>query len=191
MDPVLDPETGLQYLRARYYDPGTGQFLTRDPAEALTREPYAYAGDNPLSFTDPSGLDIFDDIGSVASTVGNFVAHNWRPIASAGATVATTVGCGVQPEACGIFVGANTAFQSAVVATGPGSVASKAGLIAVNLLSAGAASGGAGASLILREEVASGQSIPGWVEPFVTATGSAPWLALTAAQLATYPWVTC
>ena len=27
-----DAETGLVYLRARYYDPSTGQFLTRDPS---------------------------------------------------------------------------------------------------------------------------------------------------------------
>jgi RHS repeat-associated protein len=51
-----DAETGLQYLRARFYDPATGQFLTRDPIEPLTREPYAYAYDNPLWYVDPSGL---------------------------------------------------------------------------------------------------------------------------------------
>lgn len=52
----IDPETGLQYLRARYYDPATGQFLTLDPIETLTREPYGYAHNNPLNATDPSGL---------------------------------------------------------------------------------------------------------------------------------------
>lgn len=52
-----DPETGLVYLRARYYDPQTAQFLTRDPAEQITRQPYAYAADNPLNHVDPSGLD--------------------------------------------------------------------------------------------------------------------------------------
>ncbi|MGN6815420.1 MAG: 6-bladed beta-propeller, partial [Solirubrobacterales bacterium] len=51
-----DAETGLQYLRARFYDPGTGQFLSRDPLAALTRQPYSYAVDNPLNWTDPSGL---------------------------------------------------------------------------------------------------------------------------------------
>jgi len=30
-----DTETGLQWLRARYYDPATGQFLTVDPLAAL------------------------------------------------------------------------------------------------------------------------------------------------------------
>ncbi len=50
-----DSASGLQYLRARFYDPATGQFLTRDPLEGLTREPYAYASDDPLNLTDPSG----------------------------------------------------------------------------------------------------------------------------------------
>jgi RHS repeat-associated protein len=51
-----DSESGLIYLRARYYDPTTGQFVNRDPIEALTRDAYGYAGNNPLNFTDPSGL---------------------------------------------------------------------------------------------------------------------------------------
>jgi RHS repeat-associated protein len=50
------PQSGLQYLRARVYDPVTGQFLARDPIEALTREPYAYAGSSPANNSDPSGL---------------------------------------------------------------------------------------------------------------------------------------
>ncbi len=50
-----DP-TGLIYLRARYYDPATAQFLTRDPIEALTQQPYQYAHGDPLDETDPSGL---------------------------------------------------------------------------------------------------------------------------------------
>lgn len=51
-----DDETGLIYLRARYYDPETGQFTTRDPLEQLTSQPYAYANNNPLTYTDPFGL---------------------------------------------------------------------------------------------------------------------------------------
>src|SRR5439155_12176149 len=52
----LDTESGLYYLRARYYDPTTAQFISRDPVTYLTREPYAYTGDNPLNGTDPTGL---------------------------------------------------------------------------------------------------------------------------------------
>jgi RHS repeat-associated protein len=54
-----DP-TGLQYLRARYYDPGTGRFLTKDPFAGYldlpqSQNPYAYALNNPIRYTDPSG----------------------------------------------------------------------------------------------------------------------------------------
>lgn len=51
-----DSQTGLQYLRARFYDPSTAQFLTRDPLVLSTRAPYNYAYDNPLNLVDPSGM---------------------------------------------------------------------------------------------------------------------------------------
>jgi len=51
-----DAESGFVYLRARYYDPVTGQFLSRDPLASRTSQPYAYAGDNPVNAGDPSGL---------------------------------------------------------------------------------------------------------------------------------------
>ena len=50
-----DPETGLQYDQARYYDPQTGQFISRDPLEAQTWQPYSYAVDNPVNWSDPTG----------------------------------------------------------------------------------------------------------------------------------------
>lgn len=58
-----DADTGLVHLRARDYDPATGQFLTVDPAVDQTRQPYAYVGNNPLSRTDPTGLDWLQDTG--------------------------------------------------------------------------------------------------------------------------------
>jgi RHS repeat-associated protein len=51
-----DEQSGLQYLRARFYDPGTAQFLSRDPLVGITQAPYGYANGNPLHFTDPTGL---------------------------------------------------------------------------------------------------------------------------------------
>jgi RHS repeat-associated protein len=50
-----DAEAGFQYLRARYYDPATGQFLTRDPRVAQSGQPYAYANNSPHNFTDTTG----------------------------------------------------------------------------------------------------------------------------------------
>ena len=52
----LDTESGLYYLRARYYDPGTAGFLSVDPLAAGTRDRYGYTGGNPLNATDPTGL---------------------------------------------------------------------------------------------------------------------------------------
>ena len=63
----LDTESGLYYLRARYYDAATGQFLTRDPQTAHTRSPYAYAVGNPVSAVDPSGLDPWGTSAAVAA----------------------------------------------------------------------------------------------------------------------------
>ncbi|HVT78846.1 MAG TPA: RHS repeat-associated core domain-containing protein [Acidimicrobiales bacterium] len=51
-----DTETGLTYLRARYYDPDTAQFLSRDPWVAMTNSPYAYVNGNPVDRADPSGM---------------------------------------------------------------------------------------------------------------------------------------
>ncbi len=46
-----DPN-GLEYLRARYYDPASGRFLGQDPLGGG----YGYAGGNPVNFVDPTGL---------------------------------------------------------------------------------------------------------------------------------------
>jgi RHS repeat-associated protein len=51
-----DAETGFQWLRARYYDPATANFLSIDPLEVLTRQGYGYAGGNPITNVDPLGL---------------------------------------------------------------------------------------------------------------------------------------
>jgi RHS repeat-associated protein len=97
-----DTETGFIYLRARYYDPTTAQFLTRDPIEALTRSPYAYANNDPINTIDPSGLcpmcvvfiggaliggglDLgFQALGNVADGCGAFSDINWGSVAFSG-----------------------------------------------------------------------------------------------------------
>ncbi len=56
-----DASTGLVYLRARYYAPGTGRFVSKDPwrgnhQRPLTLNPYLYVLDNPVNLVDLSGL---------------------------------------------------------------------------------------------------------------------------------------
>ena len=53
-------DTGLDYLRARYYDSQGGTFLTEDsyPGEdtdPLSQNRYSYVQNNPVNYTDPSG----------------------------------------------------------------------------------------------------------------------------------------
>jgi RHS repeat-associated protein len=55
-----DTDTGLYYLRARYYNPVTTQFLTPDPLVALTAVAYVFGGSNPLNNVDPRGLDFWN-----------------------------------------------------------------------------------------------------------------------------------
>ena len=50
----FDDETGLIYLRNRYYDPTNGRFVTEDPARDGENW-YVYAGNNPVNFVDPDG----------------------------------------------------------------------------------------------------------------------------------------
>jgi len=54
-----DPETGLLYLHARYYDPVIGRFLspdTLDPIETgVGTNRYAYADNDPINKSDPNG----------------------------------------------------------------------------------------------------------------------------------------
>jgi len=57
-----DPTTGLQYLRARWYQPGVGRFTQVDPFPGvvslpLTQNPYVYGLNSPTNLTDPTGKD--------------------------------------------------------------------------------------------------------------------------------------
>jgi RHS repeat-associated protein len=56
-----DRLTGLDYLRARFYDPATGRFfgmdpVAGDPGNPLTRHKFLYTMNNPVNLTDPTGL---------------------------------------------------------------------------------------------------------------------------------------
>jgi len=72
----LDPETGLYYYRARYYNPTTGRFLQQDPIGSLLQAPislnsYPYVSNNPIKYIDPVGLlNILAGVGGTAVAPG-------------------------------------------------------------------------------------------------------------------------
>ncbi|GFP78427.1 RHS repeat-associated core domain-containing protein [Clostridium fungisolvens] len=109
--------SGLEYLRARYYEPESGRFLTRDSylgdvMQPLTLNRYAYALNNPMMYTDPSGhwpgwLDkaasavssfasnVVDTVSSYASKAVSYVedavSTGWTNVKNAYNYVADTV----------------------------------------------------------------------------------------------------
>jgi RHS repeat-associated protein len=57
-----DSDLGLYYLRARYYNPITGRFVSRDPLDGNAIDPaslhkYLYAGGEPVNHADPHGRE--------------------------------------------------------------------------------------------------------------------------------------
>jgi RHS repeat-associated protein len=53
----FDSETGIYFYRARYFDPGTGRFITEDPIGlGGGTNFYEYARNNPVLLIDPLGL---------------------------------------------------------------------------------------------------------------------------------------
>ena len=66
---VYDETTGLYNLRARYYDPADGSFLTQDTyrgsrSRTETLNLYTYGAGNPIKYTDPSGHAIWGVVGA-------------------------------------------------------------------------------------------------------------------------------
>ncbi|MCD4653816.1 RHS repeat-associated core domain-containing protein [bacterium] len=56
-------EEGLYYYRARYMRPDLGRFMSLDPLGMVDgTNMYGYVGNNPVSFTDPSGTGIINCI---------------------------------------------------------------------------------------------------------------------------------
>jgi RHS repeat-associated protein len=87
-----DAESGFYYLRARYYDPATAQFVAADPAVATTRQPYGYTSGNPLNGTDPSGLDWWSNVQGFASKAASIADQVMPVVAQVAKTTALVCG---------------------------------------------------------------------------------------------------
>ncbi len=84
-----DKEVELYYYRARYYDPKTGRFISRDPIGFRGGDVnlYSYVGQNPVRWKDPLGLwvDPFSYLGGFVGAIGDFYKNysdmrqaNWK-----------------------------------------------------------------------------------------------------------------
>jgi RHS repeat-associated protein len=70
----FDSDLGLYYLRARYYNPVTGRFMSRDPEDGDPTDPaslhkYLYAGGDPVNRIDPRGREEFVENGLITKLV--------------------------------------------------------------------------------------------------------------------------
>ncbi len=78
----FDAETDSYYLRARYYQPGTGRFLSTDPFEGETSDPmtlhhYLYGNNDPVNNIDPSGEISVNEMLIVSGEIGALSAMGW------------------------------------------------------------------------------------------------------------------
>jgi len=98
---VNDPETGLLYMQARYYDAEVGRFLSVDPVELAPGDGfnfnrYTYANNNPYKFTDPDGRAVQAlwgaPVGFVVEIAAQKIANPGAPINWKSVGVSTLVG---------------------------------------------------------------------------------------------------
>ncbi|MCP4379003.1 MAG: RHS repeat-associated core domain-containing protein, partial [bacterium] len=71
-----DADLDAYYLRARYYQPGTGRFLTTEPfggvpTKPMTQHRYLSGNNDPLSFLDPSGKMSLTETLVTTGIIGN------------------------------------------------------------------------------------------------------------------------
>jgi len=92
----FDAESGLYYLRARYYEPTTGQFISVDPLVTSTHAPYSYASNDPLNNVDPRGTSVWSWV----------VAHQGSILQVASWALCAAPGVGW--VACGVAFGIST-----------------------------------------------------------------------------------
>src|SRR5271167_60827 len=63
----------------RYYDPGTGQFLSVDPAVSVTNQPYGYANEDPANQVDPDGEGKPSSVSKLACAAAAFLGLSIPP----------------------------------------------------------------------------------------------------------------
>ncbi|MFQ5843491.1 MAG: toxin TcdB middle/N-terminal domain-containing protein [Planctomycetota bacterium] len=104
---ITNHDTGLLLMGSRHYDPSLGRFLQPDPVVGDRLDPhalnrYAYARDNPVNLTDPSGrspLGAFLLVGALALLDRDTREDVVRSVALTAATILLTGALGPGPSA--------------------------------------------------------------------------------------------
>ncbi len=139
-----DVDNNQVYLRARFYDPGTMRFISRDSKRLDNR--YSYGSGDPVNNVDPTGHDdlaigIGVGLGTVAGVALTYAAITYGASAIAFLTGATAAVGGLGVVAAisgGVFA---TAIAATVTASAPilaVAAASTTALVAVGAVTAGA-----------------------------------------------------
>jgi RHS repeat-associated protein len=91
-----DAESNLDYFEARHYSFAAGRFMSPDPYDGSmdlrypqTLNRYSYVGNNPLGYTDPTGLD-----GNPISVIGG-LGGCLGAAGSGGGDLPADIGCGI------------------------------------------------------------------------------------------------
>lgn len=140
-----DAESGLIYLRSRFYHPGLKRFITRDTATVLNR--YNYGDGNPVNGADPTG-EIFgiDDFligvavsavigAAIGAAIGGVTTRTWKGAGlgalsgAVGGAVAFGVGSAItfSIAAAGINAAALGPAAGLAVGAGTGALSGAAG----------------------------------------------------------------
>ena len=96
-----DPN-GMVYLRARYYDPAVGRFITQDPFAGFAGSPqsqnrYTYVANRPVHIVDPwglCGLSSWGDFGDCFEDAADATQDAWTQIRE-GIGLSGRVGAGI------------------------------------------------------------------------------------------------
>lgn len=104
-----DATTDLDQVGARYYDPSLGKFISPDPlydtSKPQSLNPYAYADDNPTTFSDPSGLSSCGrECGNNSASTGGYYSGG----ANASSTDGYYSGSGNENTTTGYYSGGST-----------------------------------------------------------------------------------
>lgn len=111
-----DSTTGQYDLRARQYDPGTGGFLTADPASRNPR--YRFAASNPASYSDPSGRLSWKKVLAVAVGAALVVGGIACLVAEPCGAVEAVAGAGTVAAEAGTSAAATSVAVSSVAVGG-------------------------------------------------------------------------